>query len=107
MLSRFLLVVQNKYVMCGKLLTYLRERRSRPDRFSGSGALTSRDLTVFAYCLCKIADFGMSRCAGASARTSRGALPVRWMAPEALLYNVYSHHSDDQRHMLPCLVEKC
>ncbi|CAK1552451.1 unnamed protein product [Leptosia nina] len=117
----YLLIME--YVMCGKLLTYLRERRSRPDRFSGSGAITSRDLTVFAYCvargmdyiaskgivhrdlaarnvlvdhnkLCKIADFGMSRCAGASARTSRGALPVRWMAPEALLYNVYSHHTD-------------
>ncbi|XP_075970116.1 uncharacterized protein LOC142972743 [Anticarsia gemmatalis] len=117
----YLLIME--YVMCGKLLTYLRERRSRPDRFSGSGALTSRDLTVFAYCvargmdyiaskgivhrdlaarnvlvdhnkLCKIADFGMSRCAGAGARAPRGALPVRWMAPEALLYNVYSHHTD-------------
>ncbi|KOB64370.1 Tyrosine kinase receptor Cad96Ca [Operophtera brumata] len=110
----YLLIME--YVMCGKLLTYLRERRSRPDRFSGSGALTSRDLTVFAYCvargmdyiaskgivhrdlaarnvlvdhnkLCKIADFGMSRSAGAAARAPRGALPVRWMAPEALLYN--------------------
>ncbi|XP_028165021.1 ephrin type-A receptor 2-like isoform X4 [Ostrinia furnacalis] len=117
----YLLIME--YVMCGKLLTYLRERRSRPDRFSGSGALTSRDLTVFAYCvargmdyiaskgivhrdlaarnvlvdhnkLCKIADFGMSRCAGAAARAARSALPVRWMAPEALLYNVYSHHTD-------------
>ncbi|CAH2107874.1 unnamed protein product [Euphydryas editha] len=117
----YLLIME--YVMCGKLLTYLRERRSRPDRFSGSGALTSRDLTVFAYCvargmdyiaskgivhrdlaarnvlvdhnkLCKIADFGLSRAAGAAARGGRGALPVRWMAPEALLYNVYSHHSD-------------
>lgn len=117
----YLLIME--YVMCGKLLTYLRERRSRPDRFSGSGALTSRDLTVFAYCvargmdyiaskgivhrdlaarnvlvdhnkLCKIADFGMSRCAGAGSRAARGALPVRWMAPEALLYNVYSHHTD-------------
>ncbi|CAG9785333.1 unnamed protein product [Diatraea saccharalis] len=117
----YLLIME--YVMCGKLLTYLRERRSRPDRFSGSGALTSRDLTVFAYCvargmdyiaskgivhrdlaarnvlvdhnkLCKIADFGMSRCAGASARAARSALPVRWMAPESLLYNVYSHHTD-------------
>lgn len=36
----------------------------------------------------------MSRCAGAGARAPRGALPVRWMAPEALLYNVYSHHTD-------------
>ncbi|KAJ8732356.1 hypothetical protein PYW08_015086 [Mythimna loreyi] len=120
-LEPYLLIME--YVMCGKLLTYLRERRSRPDRFSGSGALTSRDLTVFAYCvargmdyiaskgivhrdlaarnvlvdhnkLCKIADFGMSRCAGAGSRAARGALPVRWMAPEALLYNVYSHHTD-------------
>ncbi|XP_037874706.1 mucin-4 [Bombyx mori] len=116
----YLLIME--YVMCGKLLTYLRERRARPDRFAGSGALTSRDLTVFAYCvargmdyiaskgivhrdlaarnvlvdhnkLCKIADFGMSRCAGA-ARNPRTALPVRWMAPEALLYSHYSHHSD-------------
>ncbi|XP_073950980.1 uncharacterized protein [Choristoneura fumiferana] len=116
----YLLIME--YVMCGKLLTYLRERRSRPDRFSGSGALTSRDLTVFAYCvargmdyitskgivhrdlaarnvlvdhnkLCKIADFGMSRAAGGASR-NRGALPVRWMAPEALLYNVYSHQTD-------------
>ncbi|XP_063890270.1 cyclin-dependent kinase 12 [Helicoverpa armigera] len=119
----YLLIME--YVMCGKLLTYLRERRSRPDRFSGSGALTSRDLTVFAYCvargmdyiaskgivhrdlaarnvlvdhnkLCKIADFGMSRsaAAGAPARAPRAALPVRWMAPEALLYSVCSHHTD-------------
>ncbi|XP_023937854.2 uncharacterized protein LOC112045770 [Bicyclus anynana] len=117
----YLLIME--YVMCGKLLTYLRERRSRPDRFSGSGALTSRDLTVFAYCvargmdyiaskgivhrdlaarnvlvdhnkLSKIADFGMSRCAGAGGKGGRGALPVRWMAPEALLYNVYSHQTD-------------
>ncbi|KPJ15918.1 Fibroblast growth factor receptor 4 [Papilio machaon] len=36
----------------------------------------------------------MSRCAGGGARTARGALPVRWMAPEALLYNVYNHQTD-------------
>ncbi|KAG6459669.1 hypothetical protein O3G_MSEX011516 [Manduca sexta] len=117
----YLLIME--YVMCGKLLAFLRERRARPDRFGASPALTSRDLTVFAYCvargmdyiaskgivhrdlaarnvlvdhnkLCKIADFGMSRSAGAGARAARGALPVRWMAPEALLYNVYTHHSD-------------
>ncbi|XP_037978404.2 dual specificity protein kinase splB isoform X2 [Plutella xylostella] len=119
----YLLIME--YVMCGKLLTYLRERRSRPDRFSGSGALTSRDLTVFAYCvargmdyiaskgivhrdlaarnvlvdhnkLCKIADFGMSReVSGNEERAKqRHALPVRWMAPEALLYNVYNHETD-------------
>ncbi|GBP61205.1 Tyrosine kinase receptor Cad96Ca [Eumeta japonica] len=120
----YLLVME--YVMCGKLLTYLRERRSRPDRFSGSGALTSRDLTVFAYCvargmdyiaskgivhrdlaarnvlvdhnkLCKIADFGMSRELSGDERSrppQRHALPIRWMAPEALLYNMYNHETD-------------
>lgn len=50
-----------EYVMCGKLLTYLRERRSRPDRFSGSGALTSRDLTVFAYCVARGMDYIASK----------------------------------------------
>lgn len=50
-----------EYVMCGKLLTYLRERRSRPDRFSGSGALTSRDLTVFAYCVARGMDYITSK----------------------------------------------
>lgn len=120
----YLLIME--YVMCGKLLTYLRERRSRPDRFSGSGALTSRDLTVFAYCvargmdyiaskgivhrdlaarnvlvdhnkLCKIADYGMSREMNGEERSrppQRHALPVRWMAPEALLYNAYNHETD-------------
>lgn len=56
--------------------------------------LAARNVLVDHNKLCKIADFGMSRNAGAAARAPRGALPVRWMAPEALLYNVYSHHSD-------------
>lgn len=56
--------------------------------------LAARNVLVDHNKLCKIADFGMSRCAGNGSRTSRGALPVRWMAPEALLYNVYSHHTD-------------
>lgn len=130
----YLLVME--YVMCGKLLTYLRERRSRPDRFGGgSGALAARDLTVFGYCvargmdylaskgivhrdlaarnilvdhnkLCKVADFGMSRASaaggaggasgpvGAGGERRRHALPVRWMAPESLLYDLYSHETD-------------
>lgn len=56
--------------------------------------LAARNVLVDHNKLCKIADFGMSRCAGGGARGARGALPVRWMAPEALLYNVYSHHTD-------------
>ncbi|KAF9787733.1 hypothetical protein SFRURICE_015929 [Spodoptera frugiperda] len=58
-LEPYLLIME--YVMCGKLLTYLRERRSRPDRFSGSGALTSRDLTVFAYCVARGMDYIASK----------------------------------------------
>ncbi|XP_077290983.1 uncharacterized protein LOC143914588 [Arctopsyche grandis] len=122
----YLLIME--YVMCGKLLTYLRDRRSRVDRFQmPRGGLTSRDLTVFAYCvargmdylaskgivhrdlaarnvlvdhnkLCKIADFGMSKEISSSddkgGKPQRNALPVRWMAPEALLYSVYSHETD-------------
>lgn len=56
--------------------------------------LAARNVLVDHNKLCKIADFGLSRAAGAAARGGRGALPVRWMAPEALLYNVYSHHTD-------------
>lgn len=56
--------------------------------------LAARNVLVDHNKLCKIADFGMSRCAGSGARQARGALPVRWMAPEALLYNVHSHQTD-------------
>lgn len=50
--------------MCGKLLTYLRARRSRPDRFGGGGALASRDLTVFAYCVARGMDYIASKGVG-------------------------------------------
>ena len=56
--------------------------------------LAARNVLVDHNKLCKIADFGMSRPAGGGARGGRGALPVRWMAPEALLYNVHGHHTD-------------
>lgn len=55
--------------------------------------LAARNVLVDHNKLCKIADFGMSRTAGASGR-ARGALPVRWMAPEALMYNVHTHQAD-------------
>uniref|UniRef100_A0A224XI92 receptor protein-tyrosine kinase n=1 Tax=Panstrongylus lignarius TaxID=156445 RepID=A0A224XI92_9HEMI len=125
----YLLIME--YVMYGKLLAFLREHRTRAHYFNFSdlsSALTSRDLTVFSYCvargmeylaskgiihrdlaarnilvdhnkLCKIADFGMSRNVRDTGqiyeqRPNRGALPIRWMAPESLHYSQFTHSSD-------------
>ncbi|XP_049839278.1 mucin-19-like isoform X1 [Schistocerca gregaria] len=121
-----------EYVMYGKLLAYLRDHRTRRKYFNfcedDSDALTSRDLTIFAYCvargmeylasrgiihrdlaarnvlvdhnkMCKVADFGMSRSVQDlgdvyEQRHTKGALPIRWMAPESLLYRIFTHKSD-------------
>uniref|UniRef100_A0A1B6GS10 receptor protein-tyrosine kinase n=1 Tax=Cuerna arida TaxID=1464854 RepID=A0A1B6GS10_9HEMI len=120
-----------EYVMYGKLLSFLRDYRTKAHyyNFSDAGdALTSRDLTVFGYCvargmdylsnkciihrdlaarnvlvdhnkLCKIADFGMSRNVRDTGqiyeqRQSKGALPIRWMAPESLHFSLFTHKTD-------------
>lgn len=120
-----------EYVMFGKLLTFLRDHRTRHNYYNFSSdteALTSRDLTRFACqvatgCeylqgrgvihrdlasrnilvdhnkVCKIADFGLARNvkdlgSDIYEQKSRGALPIRWMAPESLYMNIFTHKSD-------------
>ncbi|KAK4298246.1 hypothetical protein Pmani_029396 [Petrolisthes manimaculis] len=120
-----------EYVMFGKLLSFLRDHRSRHNYYNFSpdtAALTSRDLTRFACQIatgceylqargiihrdlaarnilvdhnkvCKIADFGLARSVkdlgtDIYEQKSRGALPIRWMAPESLYMSIFTHKSD-------------
>lgn len=49
-----------EYVMYGKLLSFLRDHRTRAHYYNFSDAtdaLTSRDLTVFAYCVARGMDY--------------------------------------------------
>lgn len=54
-----------EYVMYGKLLAYLRDHRTRRRYFNfcedGSDALTSRDITVFAYCVARGMEYLVSK----------------------------------------------
>jgi hypothetical protein len=53
-----------EYVMYGRLLTFLRDHRSQQSYYnysSDSEALTSRDLTTFAYCVAKGMEFIASK----------------------------------------------
>jgi len=125
-----------EYVMYGKLLTHLREHRMKQSsffNFSKDGgevgeALTSKDLTKFAYGVAKgmeylvskgiihrdlaarnilvdhtkntkISDFGLSRNlrdlgSEMYEQKTKGALPIRWMAPESLYFSVFTPKSD-------------
>ncbi|KAK7084948.1 hypothetical protein SK128_003296 [Halocaridina rubra] len=120
-----------EYVMFGKLLTFLRDHRTRHNYYNFSSdteALTSKDLTRFACQIatgcdylqmrgiihrdlaarnilvdhnkvCKIADFGLARNvkdlgSDIYEQKSRGALPIRWMAPESLYMSIFTHKSD-------------
>jgi serine/threonine protein kinase len=61
--------------------------------------LAARNVLVDHNKLCKIADFGMSRFANEDGevietRHGRNALPIRWMAPESLIYSLFTTKTD-------------
>lgn len=61
--------------------------------------LAARNVLVDHNKLCKIADFGMSRIANEDGevietRHGRNALPIRWMAPESLIYSLFTTKTD-------------
>lgn len=61
--------------------------------------LAARNVLVDEHSQCKVADFGLSRSVRDSEtdvyqQKSKGALPVRWMAPECLYLQVFTAKSD-------------
>ncbi|XP_059165438.1 tyrosine kinase receptor Cad96Ca-like [Physella acuta] len=59
--------------------------------------LAARNVLVTDRCVCKITDFGLARCLGDTDhydRSSKGPLPVRWLAPESLIDRTHSTKSD-------------
>ncbi|KAG7159528.1 Tyrosine kinase receptor Cad96Ca-like 2 [Homarus americanus] len=94
-----------EYIMFGKLLTFLRDHRTRHNYYNFSSdteALTSKDLTRFACQVATGCDYLQSR--GIIHRDlasrnilvdhNKGALPIRWMAPESLYMSIFTHKSD-------------
>lgn len=61
--------------------------------------LAARNILVDHNQVCKVADFGLARCIKEKQnevyeQKSKGALPIRWMAPESLYLNVFTVKSD-------------
>ena len=87
-----------------KLLKYLYQVSAGME-FVANQAIVHRDLAarnvlVTSDWTCKVADFGLARCVSDSGldaayeQKSRGALPIRWMAPESLTMARFSTKSD-------------
>ncbi|BFZ25958.1 hypothetical protein BsWGS_28996 [Bradybaena similaris] len=59
--------------------------------------VAARNVLVCEHKVVKISDFGLARKVGEQdvyERSTKGLLPIRWMSPEALLYNQYTEKSD-------------
>ncbi|XP_071959373.1 fibroblast growth factor receptor 2-like [Antedon mediterranea] len=59
--------------------------------------LAARNILLSCDCVCKLADFGLARDVingGVYQRKSQGRVPIRWMALESLIDNVYTIQSD-------------
>ena len=61
--------------------------------------LAARNILVDHLKICKIADFGLARSVKDTdtdiyEQKSKGPLPIRWMAPESLFMNIFTHKSD-------------
>ncbi|XP_078375767.1 tyrosine-protein kinase receptor Tie-1-like [Oculina patagonica] len=70
--------------------------------------LAARNVLVGEGEKCKVTDFGMARNVHQDdiyTRQSRGRLPVKWTAYEALLYGTYTTQSDVYQIMLKCWEE--
>lgn len=76
-----------EYVMYGKLLAFLRDHRTRQDYYNfseDSDALTSRDLTVFAFCVAR----GMEYLASKGVSHGHDGPPRRYSLPTARRYSL-------------------
>jgi hypothetical protein len=81
-----------EYVMYGKLLAFLRDHRTRQHYYNfseDSDALTSRDLTVFAYCVARGMEYLGSR--GVRIQNLRNAGYVQLVSGIQLVITSFSY----------------